>query len=496
MDKWLSHPTALKIISVILGLLLFIVVHIDPQTSPQTVTSNVDTKVIEAATIVPMGLDEKKYVLTAMEPTVARIVVEGRITNLLTATNADYIVNVDLTHVRAGIQELPLTVKMPRGIKEVELSPRKVTVQIEEIVSKSFDVQVITEGKPAAGYVLGTPEVLTENSDVVQVTLPKDDMLKVGAVAVTMNVEGQDKTVTNKKAKIVVYDTEGQEITNAKVEPATLHVETKITLPFKQVPIQIRYSGSLPQNLGLVSVKPAQDDITIYAHQNVLDKVDVYDGVVLDLTKVKESGAYKVKPSPVEGIHSVSPGEIELEVVVENAATRVLKNIPILIDGIAQGLTAQVMNPVTGTMDLEISGAQSVLNRVKLTDIAIVAPVTGLAVGTHTVSLELDLPPLVQTVLTNGQSLSVTVEIKDDSTSTEQGGGGEELEVGGTPTETPTTGTEEGGQTGTGTDDGTSRGNDTESSPPANESGSVNGSPARKDSLTIDEVTNKWYAIL
>ncbi|MFD0589230.1 YbbR-like domain-containing protein [Paenibacillus sp. GCM10027627] len=437
MDKWLSHPTALKIISVILGLLLWAVVHIDPETSPQTVTSNIDTKIIEAATIVHTGLDEKKYVLTAMEPTVARIVVEGRISSLLAASNADYVVEVDLSNVRAGIQELPLTVKMPRGIKEVELSPRRVTVQIEEIVHKTFDAQVLTEGNPAAGYVLGTPEIVSDSGNVVQVTLPKDDMDKVGIVAVKLNVEGADKTLVNKKAKIVVYDKEGQEITNAVTDPATLHVEAKVTLPFKQVPIQVRYTGNLPDHLSLVSVTPKMDQVTVYAQQTDLDAVTVYDGAVLDLSKVEKSGTVLVKAGPVDGIHAVDPGEIELEVVVEAATKRKLTGVPVTVTGTAAGMTAKVVTPTTGLMDLEISGAESVLSEVKLSDVAIIAKADGLAPGTHTIAVELDLPAYVQPVIADGQSLSVTIQITDDSIPTSGEGESEEPGTGGNPTEPP-----------------------------------------------------------
>lgn len=448
MDKWLSHPTALKIISVLLGVLLFAVLHIDPETSPQSVTSSIDTKVIEAATIEPIGLDEEKYVLTAMEPTVARIVVEGTISNLLKNSPMDYVVNVDLTNIKPGLQELPLTVKLPKGIQEVELSPRKVTVQIEEIVNKTFDAQVITEGEPAEGYVAGTPEILSEAGNTVQVTLPKDDMDKVGLVAVTMDVEGTEKTVENKKAKVVVYDAEGQEIPNAKVEPSTLHVETKVTRPFKMVPIQIRYTGNLADNLSLVSVTPEMDQVTVYAEQRVLDEITVYDGAVLDLSKVKQTGTMKVKATPMDGIEAVNPGEIELAVIVEGTTTKTLANLPISVIGAEAGVTAEITSPASGTIDLVIGGAESVLKDVTTADVTVIAKVSGLAPGTHTIPLELELPPYVQPVLEGGQSLSVTVQIAGGSVSTEGDGEQEDLEVGGSTTAPPGEGTDGGGQAG------------------------------------------------
>ncbi|RIX46021.1 hypothetical protein D3P08_26510 [Paenibacillus nanensis] len=446
MDKWLTHPTALKIISVILGVLLFAVVHIDPETAPQVATTSIETKVIEAATIQTTGLDEEKYVLTAMEPTVARIVVEGGISSLYAASPEDYVVSVDLSRAKPGLQELPLTLKLPKGIKEVNLEPRKVTVQIEEIVKKTFDAQVITEGDPAEGHVVGTPEILSENGGVVQVTLPKEDMDKVGLVAVHIDVAGADKTVTNKKAKVIVYDTDGQEMPNAIVEPSTLHVEVKVTLPFKQVPLQIRYTGTLSEDLSLVSVKPDVDQVTVYAPQNELDTISVYDGAVLDLSKVKQSGVMKVKATPVDGIQDVNPGEIELEIVVESTATRTMSNVPISIVGGAENVTAQLVTPASGTIDLTINGAQSVLDEVTIADLAVIANIAGLGPGSHEVPLELELPPYVQPVLTDGQALTATVTITAGTAQSGEDAGADQ-EVGVTPTSPPgDTGSEGEGQ--------------------------------------------------
>lgn len=436
MDKWLNHPTALKIVSVVLGLLLFAIVHIDPETSPQTVTSNIDTKVMEAVTIVPIGLDPEKYVLTAMEPTVARLVVEGRISTLRTAANEEYIVNVDLTNVGAGIHEVPLTVKLPRNIKEVELSPRKVNVRIEELVTKSFDVQVLTEGQPAAGYVLGTPAVLSEAGSMVEVTLPKDDMDRVGIVAATLIVEGADKTAVNKKAKVVVYDKEGEAIGGADVLPATVHVEAAVTLPFKKVPLQIRYTGALGDGLSLVSVKPEMDEVTVYAQQAELDQLTIYDGVVLDLSKVKESGVVKVKTAAVDGIASVSPGEIGLDVVLERTVTRTFGDLPITVSGEAEGISAVVRNPATGRLSLAVRGAEAVLESLQAASIGVLAKVDGLPPGVHTVPLELDLPPYVEPVLDDGRPLTVSVEIIDE-TAVGSEEPGNDVEVGGTPSGPP-----------------------------------------------------------
>lgn len=435
MDRWLSHPTALKIISVILGLLLWAVVHIDPDSSQQAVTSSIDIKTIEAARINTEGLDEEKFTLSAMEPTVVRIVVQGRISDLLKASSVDdYEVKVDLKDAKPGIQELPLILDLPKGIQLVEMSPRTVTVHLEEILTKPFELRVVTEGEPAEGYIAGTPAVVSETNGA-QVTLPKEDMSRVGLVSAEVNIDGADKTVVNKKAKVIVYDTEGIEMTNAVVTPETVHVEVKVTPPFKTVPLQVRYSGNLPDGLSIASIKPAIDQVTVYGEQKSIDEVQVYDGAVLDLSKVKQSGSIQVKTQPVDGIKLIEPAEVTLDVVVAPTATRTLKDTDVMINGITAGLTALIRSPEDGKIDLTISGAESVLSALRTDEISVIADVEGLGPGVHIVPLQVDVPEFIQTVVGSGQTLTVSIEILDSAAAEAEQEAAEE--VGGTPSEPP-----------------------------------------------------------
>ncbi|MDQ0113659.1 CdaR family protein [Paenibacillus harenae] len=465
MDKWLSHPTALKIISLVLALLLWAVVHIDPDSSPQTVTSSIDTKTIEAAKINVEGLDTEKFALTAMEPTVVRIDVQGKLSDLLTASSIDdYKVIVDVSDAKPGIQELPLVVKLPKGIQLVSMSPRTVTVQMEEIVTKTFDLQVVAEGKAAEGFVAGEPTAVTFSTETgeagVQVTLPKDDMERVGSVVASVNIEGADKTVTEKKAKIVVYDADGLEMTNAIVDPTNIMVEVKITLPFKKVPVQLRYTGTLPDGVSIESIKPGIEEVTVYGDQKTIDGITVYDGVVVDLSKVKSSGTFNVKTQLIDGIKSVDPEEISISVFVDPTETRTFSGMTINIEELAEGLKAVVRAPESGKYDLTVSGAGSVLSKLEASQITIAANVAGLGPGVHTIPLDIALPAYVQTSVGDGKSLSVTIEIVDEGAA---GAGTEEeppsVETGTTPTDTPAATPDPGSGNGNASGNATNSGN-------------------------------------
>lgn len=477
MDKWLSHPTALKVLSVVIALLLWAVVHFDPESTPAKVTSNIDTKVIEAAEIIPIGLDEENYALFKLEPTVVRIVVEGRRANLLAAKPEDYIVQADLTGIKEGEHIVPLTYKMPSGISVVEISPQTVTVDIEEIQTKAFDLAVITTGTPANGYITGTPSFVDESNSQVKVTLPKEEMVHVGSVSTTVSVEGAEKSIVDKKARVVVYDTEGKVMEHAATSPSTVEVEVPVTPPFKMLPLQLSFTGRPPDGLSVSSVKAELDKVAVYGDQELLDQLTSYSGVTIDLSKLKKSGTVKAKVSTVSGAKLVEPTEINVEVTLVASESKLL-DIPIKLTGLADGLRAKVSQPEGGILTLSVDGAPNVLASLQKADVELVADLSGLEPGQHSVKLTADLPTFVDLTADSTDDLTVTIEIEDDSTPTGTGPDGSGSSNGGQVTQPPTAtppkeeepddGTDNGsestpGNNGTGTGSESNSGNEAES---------------------------------
>lgn len=412
MDKWFNHPTALKIVSLVIAILLWAVVHIDLEKKPQTATSNYNTNTFEAVRIVPEGLDAKRFTLSGMDPTVARLVVGGRISSFFNASNDDYIVNIDLSNVEAGFHEVPLSVKLPKGIQKVELSPQYVTVHIEEIMTKSFDVEVITTGTPQAGLVVGEPIIVSESDGKVNVTLSENEMERVAKVVVEVDLTNADKTVVNKKARLLVLDGQGNDIPDAQITPERVHVEVPVNWPSKQIPLQIRYSGTLPSGTSILSVEPEVEHVTVFAEQHELERISTFDGYILDLSKIKQSGDYVIKAAAIDGIKSVTPTELRVTVQVETSQTKQLTALPITLQGKPIGESLKIVTPTSGKIDLLVSGTETALGKLKASDIHITANVADLPVGSHKVPLEIELPPYIYPVQSEEQSLVIEVVVE------------------------------------------------------------------------------------
>jgi len=409
MDKWLSHPTALKIISLALGILLWAVVHFDSERSPNTVASLTETRIIDAVKVETVGLDERNFALRIMEPQSVKLKVRGTRGDLFSASPEDYKMVVDVTGMEEGRHELPITVsRLPRNIELVSVTPHTVSVVLESMLTKEFEVKIKTEGAPAKGYKVGEPIVKPENR--VHVTLPEDRMNEVGFVGAVVNIKDEEKTVTTKKVKVVVLDKNGNEMTEASVNPSVVEVEVPITMPFKQVPLQIGFIGKLPAGLAVSSFKPSVEQVTIYGPQEALNKIDFYDGINVDLSKLTQSGTIDLNIPVVGNIGAVDPGKVTVEVEIVKSETMVLSQIPIKIIGLSDPLKAKLLLPSLGKMDLNIAGASSVLADVGAKDVQLIADLSGLGSGNHSVKLEVHLPRFVSLYSDNP---TVTVEISD-----------------------------------------------------------------------------------
>ncbi|AJY75316.1 YbbR-like domain-containing protein [Paenibacillus beijingensis] len=413
MDKWLSHPTALKILSVVIGLLLWGVVHFDPTSTPNTVASTLETKVIEAVKIQPVGLDDKSYSLSLIEPSVVRVMVRGTRSDLLSASDGDYTISVDLNGLTNGEHLLPLNVSLPRGLQLLSLSPTQARVTIDSLDTSTFEAGVVTQGQPAKGYEAGAPTVST--SPLVKVTLPEMEMKQVGSVKVFVNVSGADKPVTERKAKVKVFSNSGDEMTNAVVSPSTLEVNVPVTMPSKVVPLVIGYKGNLPSGISIQSIHTDTKEVTVRGAKELLDKLDKLEADI-DLSKIEQSGDVTLELQPPDGLSAVEPNTVTVTVYVVTSATRTI-NVPVSFDNVPKGLKASVVSGVgDGKVPLQLSGPPGALQSVTAADIAATADLTNLPEGRHSVGLTLSLPPNVTAA--GGEAPQVTVDLKAEEEAT------------------------------------------------------------------------------
>ncbi|UHA71748.1 CdaR family protein [Paenibacillus sp. 481] len=451
MDKWLMNNNVAKIIALAIGVLLFAVVHKDDPTTT-TKPSLLEPRWIEGVKIQTVGLDPQLEV-KSLRPETARIQVRGNRSKLNAALPEHYQVSVDVTGYGPGRHVISLDYKSEPGIDLLTMQPSVVTVELEEVQTKQVEVRIKTQGVPAEGYKAGTP--IIRPSERVHVTLPKTRMSQVKSVSAVVSIDKANETVIHKQVKLTAYDSRGREVKGAVITPSVVEVEVPITKPFKTVPLQVNTVGELPTGLAIASLEPSVNEVTVYGPQQVLNRIEFYDSVQVDLSKFSKAGEYSlnVQLTPPPNIEKMEPSNLTVVVRITAVQKRTITGVPIRIAGNNERLKTTIAEPSSRKFDVTVIGAPNVINELRPEDIQLIANVNDLPPGEHNVTLQVNLPRFVKrednTVFTAKiviEDAGAPVDTKPDptpdpGTSTGDQGGGEDTgTIDGNPSEQPDTG--------------------------------------------------------
>ncbi|MDP4097948.1 CdaR family protein [Paenibacillus sp. P96] len=417
MDRWFNNATFSKLLALLISILLWAMVHLDSGTTSSGITTAYDNKTIKDVAVQAAGLNDN-YVLTGMSTDRVTLEVRGKRSLLTSFFTDDYKVTVDLTNMKSGTETLPLRTDLPSGVEVVSINPSMVTVTVEEKKTEAFNVNIATNGDPAAGMRLGTP---TSDPAEVHVTLAESRLEAVASVRGTVDVSGAKENVTERKVRLRAYDKNGQEIEEAVIEPATVSIEVPVVQGYKTLPIRVSYTGDLPDGLVLASVKPSVTEASVYAPSAVLSELTGNVTATLNLSTLTEAGTRQVQANLTvpEGAGSVYPAAIELEVTVapDGAVTtsqRTIENVPIQINGAAEAGGVTIVTPESQTLSVSVNGPEDLVSELTNDDIALVADVAGLEPGQHNVSLQVTLPKYIS-LTEEDTPLSATVQVQDSS---------------------------------------------------------------------------------
>lgn len=408
MDKWLNHPTAIKIISLVVGIIMWTVVHFDPESTPNNVASLVETRTVNGVKIELTGLDERSFLVKSIVPQEVKLTVRGIQSDIRLARKEDYHVTVDLTGLSEGVHSLSPRLDLPRGIQLVEINPGTVTVTIEALHTQEFEVNIRTEGAPAAGYIAGSP--LIRPSSRAHVTLPEHTLAQVSQVGAVISIEGEKATVSKKSVKLAAYDAAGNEIEGAIIDPPAVEVEIPITLPYKTVPVQLVLSGSLPAGLSIGNFVTDTEQATVYGALETLAQIESVEAT-LQLSQLSQSGKVEIPLMTGVPASQISPEKITVDVEVVLSDTRTLEGLPINWRGLGEGLAVRILEPSTGKADIVVRGSPARLGSLRPGDVSVVADLTGKGPGTHELNLVVNAPRFIERA---GGTARVTVEIFAD----------------------------------------------------------------------------------
>lgn len=407
MDKLLKKNWFVILISFILALMLYTIVAV-PKNMQQNANTDTRQDGQEKMENVEVNVyyDETKYVVSGIPKTVD-VTLSGSATQLFMARMEKSLeVYVDLNGLGVGTHTVRLN---HRGLSDginVSIHPAEITVTIEQRVSKDFPITIeyANENELPDGYSVSqaivTPSTVTIFGSETQLN-------QIAAVKGYVELDGEKETFT-KSVPIKVYDTNNNELTGFSLNPNVVDVEIPIVSPHKFVPIKINQANNLPDGFSIESISSRPETVVIFGEDNTIEKIEFVE-VAVDLKKVsdKNSTTLTVDVPLPKGVKRVEPKQVEVTIVLSKKETKTIKNVPLQVSGLREGLSLSFIDPKDGKMDVVISGAKTILDRVTLNDINAFVDASGLGRGEHNVAVKFNGPQNV-----SWQDKKTTFEIR------------------------------------------------------------------------------------
>jgi YbbR domain-containing protein len=276
----------------------------------------------------------------------------------------------------------------------VKVSPSSAKVILDEKSNKQMPVTINVTGIPAVGLKAGQP---IAKPNKVTVTLPSGIIESVESVRADVNVEKAQAAVSN-KARLVAYDKSGKVMESASINPAVVDFEVPITSPFTTVPLQLKLLGEPPRGFSVASLVQNVDKVTVFGTQDVLNRMEFYEGPSINLNDMKEEKEYTLNLDiPLRNkATQLDPAKVEVKINIVASNSKTLDQIPLSIVGQNDGFDTKVVFPETGKISFAAEGAPAILDKVKAQDVQAILDVSNLPPGRHEIPVSWNLPTFIK----------------------------------------------------------------------------------------------------
>lgn len=393
--KVLTNNLGFKLLAVFFASVLWLVVYnIDDPTKTKTFTTNVTVE--NASAITEMN---KCYEVLNGSNTVS-FSVTGKRSILDKLEDTDFSAVADMNRMilnKDGVNaSVPIEITSRRQNSALKYNGKNkyLEVSLEDLMSHRFMISAATSGNVANGFALG--EVTVTNPNVLSVSGPASIVKKIASVVATIDVDGMSVNLSDNVIP-VLYDAKGREVdtTRLTLSNDTVSISAKI-LSVKEIPLSFTTSGKPYGNYRVVEISSSPSSVKLKGASNILNplmSIEVPSDVI-NVSGAREdlSTSIDITEYLPEGTELVNPSDATVTVTVRVEAYEPklyeINSGNIAVHGLDAGYELSFEDariPVT------INGLKKDLDRLNVSDISAEIDVTGLAEGTHRVTLKLAL---------------------------------------------------------------------------------------------------------
>ncbi|HHW18751.1 MAG TPA: hypothetical protein GXX30_07600 [Firmicutes bacterium] len=351
--KVTTNDIVAKVAAVILALIVWVQVFND---------KNPLEKRILSLDVEPKNYGDKLVV--GLNPQKVNVTIEGRAKTLAEVEKEKPKAIADLTGVEPGESAVSLTVSLPRGVKLLEINPKKVTVTLDVSHTRKVPVIVEVQGDPNEDYTKGIPYSIPQQ---VEVKGPRTLVDKVQSAVGVVDVTGAVKEVTG-VISVVPKDAMGNEVKGVDVDPKEVKVTVPMTAlpPAKTVRVHVPVVGTPKSGFKVVGVAVEPEVVKLRADPSIIGSINSLSTKSVDVSG-KDASFETVAVLDVPRGVSVQTYQVRVRVeIAEDIIERTFKDVIVQLLNPAPGLAWQLDPPV---VDIVLTGRSDILSRIKAAEI-------------------------------------------------------------------------------------------------------------------------------
>ncbi len=404
--KMLTKDAGWKLLSVIIAVFLwFMVINIENPVEYRVFSSSINIEnsdLLSSAGKTITNMDSLEGTRVAVRLRGERMVLD----KIQQARSLSAYIDISEIDIYSASGDITLPIRLRTGLTggdtvSIEyISPSTFTVNIDESMSKTFDVTVQYSGN-AGGATVSEKTIDPQKVTVTGARGVIESIESVKAM-ITLDSPYDGQTVP---ARINAYDADGNVVGNVSLSSdtavVTLNVETT-----KRVPIQVSTSGEPARGCSVSDISVEPDSITLVGSEEdladimyiTLPDIDV-DEISLSFITIYDITPYIPRNVTLsEGSQSIVRVNVEITGQEENVVS--FSSDDIQIEGtLGEGLSAEVERD---TFNIIVSGSGLEAN-----DITYSVDVTGLSEGEHRVQVDINLPEGV--TVTGGEPYATVI---------------------------------------------------------------------------------------
>lgn len=274
-------------------------------------------------------------------------------------TAESFTATVDLGNQKEGTYDLPvnLNAKIPE-VKIVRLKPKRLTVTVEPVITKTVNIVVKFSGKAGDELV---PDEPTLNPDKAEVSGAKSVIKDLTQATAALKLNGETKTI-EQKLNLVGLTPDGEPISGLTFNPKETTATVSLIKAGKLKTVGIRpiLTGQPSSGYWVKTAAAVPGTVTITGSADTLEATNeiLTDPIsIVGLGSNQSLEAKLVLPSGISLAEKVEKVTVKLELAESLAAKSITPEI--IYDSLAPALKVSAISPVSLTAS--ISGASNAL---------------------------------------------------------------------------------------------------------------------------------------